>query len=182
VASGDGPTTGSTDLFLGHAIVVGSLLGSCRSVVPARAGSSVADEEAVRRLLADRADELREALERVAGRVELAVRCEPGLAAPSVPAADGRGYLQDRVRRWQWADAAAGRFAAMQDTAGVREIRLLSHRPDSVKASLLVEQPMAESVRGAVRRAVRDLSGSLSCTGPYPPYSFVSPPPTKAAA
>jgi hypothetical protein len=106
-------------------------------------------------MLAERADELLAALERVRGAVELGVRGE--VCAPPAPAASGTEYLLRRV-----ADERIHEPLASLSRASVRR-----SRPPHIGAYLVD--------RGAVdrfRARVHELGGDLVCTGPWPPYSF----------
>src|SRR5262245_4704319 len=75
-----------------------------RGVLPVRFGTTVADEAALATTLTARADEFRELLELVRGRVEIGVRGlwtpppEEPPAAAAEPEGSGRAYLMSTLR------------------------------------------------------------------------------------
>jgi hypothetical protein len=168
-----GSARASVDLMVRHAEAVSSLLATCEAVLPMRGGSRVADDQAVRDLLHSRIDELRRALDRVRGAVELAVAWEPG---PEQEAGhhvtDGRGYLADRVTAWRWADEMVDRICRLDTLSGVRQVRVLANAPAGVKASLLVGARQWAEVQAAVLATLPGARSSIRCTGPFAPYSF----------
>jgi hypothetical protein len=172
--AGSHPAT--TDQLLAHAGLVASLLQHCDAVLPVRAGTRVDGEEGVRRLLRERADEFRRGLDRVRGRVELAVRCDREPSAGEQRVTDGRAYLESRTRAWRWADGTRdllSRFALLPD---VWEVAVLRHGPTSVSGSLLVSAAAAGRVMDDVLQAGPEAAGAMRCSGPYPPYSFCAQP------
>lgn len=180
VVPDDSGVRATSGLFLQHAAIVQSLLHSCPAVLPVRAGTRLAGEDDVRQLLSDREDELRRGLQRVRGAVELAVACLPPAWAPARSVMSGREYLERSLRQWRWADDVADRISALDALGGVREVRVLSHAPSAVKASLLVEAPRADVLRREVPATVPS-PGGVRCTGPFPAYSFSNLPAAVAA-
>jgi hypothetical protein len=175
VVQRDDTEVATTELLVRHAAVVASLLEQCDAVLPVRAGTRVSDDEEVRDLLHERRQDLRLGLDRVRGGAELAVRWEPDADGASEPAVDGRTYLAGRVRAWRWADDIVQRVYELGAHADVREVKVLTHSPGSVKASLLVGRAAAGQVKDEVLASGRRVTGSLTCTGPYPPYTFCAP-------
>jgi hypothetical protein len=149
------------------------LMEQC-DLLPVRYGSRVEDDAAVARVLAERQGQLAEALERVRGAVEVAVRVLETDAAPSTaePPASGTDYLRSKTRHAKVATdvhEALGRLArASTQQAGRAGSELL-------RAAYLVD-------RGAVGSFVERVAElqkakpqlRLLCTGPWPPYSFTS--------
>jgi hypothetical protein len=160
-------------------------------LVPLRFGTVFRDEDGVREMLRERADELRDALERLRGRVELGVKVfildEPQ-SAESQPAT-GREYLLQKQRA---RDAASTVQAEALEQVRALHENLVSLADDAranppqsselsgrgepmlLNAAYLVtteQQPeftAAASDRGNARLEV-------VVTGPWPPYNFVEP-------
>jgi hypothetical protein len=142
--------------------------------LPARFGTTFEDESALRAELERHGEALRAQLERLRGCVELAVRV--GLTdAEASPVRDGRAYVETRLTRRRTQQeivretlAPLGEFAVHARTEEARS------QGEVVCASYLVPsdgvQRFAEQVRAI---ADRHPELWLSCTGPWPPYSFV---------
>lgn len=139
-----------------HEAVVEALM-AVRDLLPVRFGTRLADPAAAQAVLAERRDELLAALDRVRGAAELAVRvvAVPGAEVDAATAiADVHPPL-----------AALARASAVRRGTG----------PDLLRGAYLVDC-------GAVASATRLIAGlddalprlRLLCTGPWPPYSFVS--------
>jgi hypothetical protein len=140
----------TTEAMLAHERVVESVM-RVRALLPARFGMTLGSEDELRRVLTDRGPSLREALGAVRGCVELAVRVR----------SEGDG-----------ADDAEGAVhAALAGSARADTSFPLADGGRS--AAYLVP---AEDVRGFAERvvALQDEHPALdiSCTGPWPPYSF----------
>jgi len=138
----------SVDALWQHERVVEGLMER-GPVLPMRFGSTTHD---VGVLLEERHAELTAALERVRGAVELGVRATPD----PEPAASGTEYLMRRART-ERAHAALAEFA-----------RASVARPHA--GAYLVDRDTVD----AFRARVRELDERLTCTGPWPPYSFVA--------
>jgi Gas vesicle synthesis protein GvpL/GvpF len=140
-----------------------------RAVVPVRFGTREPGAGSVRAALAASREALLAALERVRGRVELAVRAlEPERVS------GGRAYLARRRRAAQLHEALAA--------YAVDARRRPEHGGELLRASYLVEPASL----GAFREAVMQLQASdprlkLVCTGPWPAYSFAEPEWAKAS-
>jgi Gas vesicle synthesis protein GvpL/GvpF len=136
-----------------------------RATLPMRFGTRLADAGEVRAALAEREALLVAALERVRGRVELAVRA----MEPPARAHDGRSYLLRRQKAAALHTALAARAVAAR--------RGVERAPDELlRGSYLVEQAALPSFSGAVERLQRaHPETALVCTGPWPAYSFVEP-------
>jgi hypothetical protein len=149
-----------------------------RAVLPVRFGTTVADEDTLRTLLEDRADELRAALQRVRGRVEIGVRVlwTPPPAPPDDDgsAAPGTAYLRGRLRvqsaAQRIADDVHERIAARAVAAQRRVLvtpRLL------LSGAYLVERSAIDDLLAAADAGAREHPGTeVLCTGPWPPHSF----------
>ena len=159
------------------------------AVVPCRFCTVYRDEDDLKAFLAAHATALAEALDLVAGRVELGVKAftasEPASAAEQ--AESGRAYLEARrgeQRRREELTASSSRLAAEL------HVRLLSAAEDGVVldlqsreaagrneemlfngAYLVSDRGHFEQTLGSVAREQGELQ--LELTGPWPPYNFV---------
>jgi hypothetical protein len=141
-----------------------------RAVLPMQFGSTVADTEELRRLVAERADDWCRLLDRLAGHSELIVH----LPAPPVPEAaggSGREYLMARVDAARDVDARRDELAR---TEGVRAARVLPGR-DEERVSLLVADDRADEVAERVQVWASGRGWPARLTGPWPPLSFCDP-------
>jgi len=140
--------------------------------LPARFGSSFADEQALRALLTEQQAALCAALGRVRGRCELAVSAV-WLAAPAVPdATPGRRYLLERQQR----ERIAGEMAdAVERVAGAADARrALNPRPGlALSLALLVERDAAAETAEQIVRIDGQGRVRILVSGPWAPYSFV---------
>jgi hypothetical protein len=151
-----------------HEQVVERLMDEC-TVVPMRFGSTVADEDALRDLLAERREALTAALARVRGRVELGVRALG--EAPAAPRS-GRDYLLAKLQASRHADALHEPLAGLATDAVRRAPR---DAGELLRGAYLVDG--GEVAR--FRAGVADLQDAhpemtIHCTGPWPAYSFVA--------
>ena len=155
------------DTLWAHEAVVDALLRD-GSVLPLRFGTTLENVAALHRVLHEDHERFARLLERVAGCVELAVRV--GLPERADGADDGRAYLTEKLAARRTADDVLGpleSFAAdtRRGTAGAEPV---------VKASYLVPRDdvvrFADELRGLQSRHPEL---TLSCTGPWAPYSFV---------
>jgi hypothetical protein len=143
-------------------------------VLPARFGTTFTNDSGLLDVLGREQGRLRRGLERVRGCVELAVRVE--LPAPSrASVEDGLGYVRTQLVRRQEREAVAAR--TLQPLAGhaVRtQIPGLGSDLGTLRASYLVREDDVPRFADEVRAlADRHSDLSLSCTGPWAPYSFV---------
>jgi hypothetical protein len=170
------PEEPALDALWVHENVVEALMAE-RAVLPMRFGTRLPDAEGVRAALEARRALLLDALERVGGRVELAVRAllpaaEAG-AAPAPAAATGREYLRSRLSSARSGASLHEPLAAIAVAArrwpGLAPGELL-------RASYLVEQPAVARFRATVEQLQREHpEAALLCTGPWPAYSFTEP-------
>ena len=160
--------------------------------LPVRFGTTFATDEDARASLSTQADELHSALDRVAGKSELAVTLlwaknsggrsdAPRLADPAI--GPGRRFMEERRARYAAREARKARAAELAECLVAElsiERALVWHEictSDRVAVSLAVLIP---SERAAERKAVLErLAGRFNdvvgvVSGPWPPYSFVS--------
>ncbi len=144
------------------------------AVLPLRFGTVLEDAEQLRDTLARDQGRFRRLLDRVRGCVELAVRVALP-PAPEEPAADGAAYMEGKL-----AVARQRQGAASRVLAPLRELASASSRQKSrgdgagVSESYLVPREAVEPFVAQVE-ALQDRNEglTLSCTGPWGPYSFV---------
>ena len=158
--------------------------------LPVRFGTAFATDEAAQASLAGRADELRAALDRVAGKSELAVTLlwakNSGASAPRPPdpaTGPGRRFMEERLSRHASREARKARAAELVECLVAElsvERALVWHEicaSEAVAVSLAVLIP---SERAAERKAVLErLAGRFNdvvgvVNGPWPPYSFAT--------
>jgi Gas vesicle synthesis protein GvpL/GvpF len=169
VESAEGALT--VDALTAHEQVVEALMDE-RAVLPMRFGTTFAARGALVAALAARREPMLDALERVRGRVELAVRARAEITALTVPVGTGgRDYVRARLR----ADRSAASLHEPLAALAVAARRWPSLAPGEVlRASYLVEQPDVARFRDAVQALQHEHpEAALVCTGPWPAYSFV---------
>jgi gas vesicle protein GvpL/GvpF len=121
-----------------------------RALLPVRLGTRVADAAAAAEAIAPRSAELRAALDRVRGAVEVSVRAVA--AADPPPGA---------------VEAVHVRLSALAREHARHE------GPEPLRAAYLVDRAHVDAFVAAVRALQREHAGlSVLCTGPWPPYSF----------
>jgi Gas vesicle synthesis protein GvpL/GvpF len=146
------------------------------AILPVRFGSVLADEGAARALLRRRRRDLLSRVRRVRGAVELALRASwrrgagdgPGVRPPS-----GTSYLRERLELRQ----SARRVATELDPLSA--LALWSRRTLAPEAGLpVLDTYLVDRGRVAEFVALVGQLGDylddveLTCTGPWPPYSF----------
>jgi len=184
------PGDPALDALWVHERVVERIMAD-RTVLPMRFGTKLPDDEALRAVLATRQQELLATLARVRGRVEVGIRAMQPLGgdpasnhsqpAPSVPvAATGREYLEAKLRNGRRVEREAAALHEPLASLAVAVSRQPARAPDELlRASYLIDAPVLARFRATVERLQRTHPGAaILCTGPWPPYSFV----TSAAA
>jgi hypothetical protein len=165
------------DVLWRHEDVVETLMKTC-DLLPVRFGTQVEDEHAAAMVLARQERELKAALDRVRGAVELSVRVIAGERErqPAPVFASGADYL--RAKAHQVEDETRVATAIHEPLSRLarasRRTRRLQGREALCSAYLVDRGAITFFSKGvaALRRANPDLH--LLCTGPWPPYSFVS--------
>lgn len=157
------------DALLAHERVIERLMDD-RAVLPMRFGTRLADDDAVREVLAERRQEFLEALDHVRGRVELGIRAlQPSDDRTVEPPASGRAYLESKLRNGHEVAAVHEPLAALA-AASTRHVA----RPDELlRASYLVDRAQVPRFRATVEE-LQTADAQVLCTGPWPPYSFTT--------
>jgi hypothetical protein len=169
----EAPKEPAVDALWEHERVVESLMAQ-RAVLPMRFGTKPSSADSVREQLAERRDELLEGLDRVRGRVELAVRAlEPAVRAAAVASrasTSGSDYVRTRL---------AGACALTALHKPLAELAVAARWwPERApgeprRISYLVEESAVAEFRTAVEQLQREHpEAALLCTGPWPAYSF----------
>lgn len=173
--------------LLCHERVIESLM-STYTVLPARFGTMAEDEERLQKTLEMKGAGYRANLDRVRGRVEIALRVgwetEPDVPASRPRAADvssGRGYMQALLAQSQHSRQrlAAAEELVAELTVGLDELadelveKVLPTPRLLLKAAYLVRREYVPEIRlriEALRLAYPSLA--ILATGPWPAYSF----------
>ncbi len=180
-------TTEATHIWR-HESVVEALAGVV-GTLPVRFGTFLADEAAVRAMLAERRVSFVAGLAQVRGRVEISLRAIWAEPPPPHPVSEerprsGRAYIE---RRMEEERAAALRRLRAEQTADDLYARLGHYAVASVRkvlptermllsAAYLVAREDVASFQAMVAEIGRDRPDiRLLCTGPWPAYNFVSP-------
>ncbi|MET0557653.1 MAG: GvpL/GvpF family gas vesicle protein [Solirubrobacterales bacterium] len=155
------------------------------TILPMRFGSTVTADEVLKAALAQREEEFVASLGRVRGAVELSVRAQlPRVAEPNEldppppakPSGPGTAYLLDRARQQRRGEEVAELVHRPLSGLARRSLSKVGRGdPCSFKAAYLVDEGVVETFGervGTLNETFQDLS--VSCTGPWPPYSFVS--------
>jgi hypothetical protein len=143
-------------------------------VLPARFGTLMESDAAVRALLERRACEFDEALGRVAGAHELSVRVMPQEDGQRAPG--GTGYLAARADHHRRAETL-GRMLEQRLRPFSRgcHVRIPALSGTPVAGAFLVEREMTAPFLAEAELLEAELEpAALTLTGPWPPYSFVN--------
>jgi hypothetical protein len=180
------PADPALDALWVHDRVIERLMAD-RAVLPMRFGSRLADDAALRDLLAARQEAFLAALDRVRGRVELGLRAlrrapgpgDGGRARPAAPRVrTGHDYLLSRLGTGRQVEQAAAHLHDALRALSSDARRLPARAPDElVRAAYLVDRDVVPRFRATVERLQREHpEASILCTGPWPAYSFVTAP------
>jgi hypothetical protein len=157
--------------------VIERLLGSAQALLPARFGTTFADELAARAMLRERQLDLLAALDRVGGAVEFAVSA--GWRRDSEGDADhgleltGTEYLMGRLQHQRRARDVARRLAPLSALARRDQQRVVPRAELPVRTAYLVDYARTGEFTQLVSQLGQELEDvELVCTGPWPPYSF----------
>ncbi|MBS1861186.1 MAG: GvpL/GvpF family gas vesicle protein [Actinobacteria bacterium] len=153
-----------------HEAVVERLMEEV-AVLPFRFGTTVADQGELETLLRGREEQLGKLLDEVRGAVELSVRGE--LPVPeSRPVGNGTEYMRERGRSLRSQELIREQLHRPLDDLSRRSV--LAGPGAGFKGAYLVDGDRVDAFAERVRVLSRDLDLVVSCTGPWPPYNFVS--------
>jgi hypothetical protein len=154
-----------------HEAVVDELLRA-GTLLPLRFGTTLPDVQVLRDILRRDHKRFHALLERVRGRVELAVRV--GVPVETADGRDGRSYLRARLATQRAGEEAAQLLLVPLAALASATERSRPGADPVVKASYLVPRDEVERFTVEVLELQeRHPELSVSCTGPWAPYSFV---------
>jgi len=164
-----------------YAQVVGELAAS-RPLLPARFGSVVDDPDAASGFIRQNRTELSQALDDVAGAVEIAVRVreidEAGAPGADPGRADiGTAYMARQLGRQHHAQEISDHLEPLRRVARRAKTRTLPDRATLFAGAYLVDAAAIEKFTDLLADLDRDLSSvQTHCTGPWPVDSFAPAP------
>jgi hypothetical protein len=178
----------SRNNLLCHERVIEALM-SVRTVLPARFGTTTERAERILHTLETNGDSYHANLDRVRGRVEIAMRVgwEPEADSPvarprAADVADGRSYMQALLERTQGSqrrrtmaeNLAASLTAGLAELADATVEKVMPTPQLLLKAAYLVRREHVPEIRRRIE-ALRAANPTLAilATGPWPAYSFV---------
>jgi hypothetical protein len=166
----------TADMLWAHEGVVEALMRS-RTVLPMRFGTQLRDDDAALVLLSERQGEFARRIEGVRGRVELGVRVSGRSPAPASAdrPATGTEYMTQRLGARRESDQVAASVHEPLARIADRSSRSRSVRAGEVlTASYLLPGDRVSVFTDEVKQLQeRHPELALTCTGPWPPYSFV---------
>jgi hypothetical protein len=174
---------GRADL-LEHHEIISRLAAQLDGVLPARFPTWLADADALRGELTRRQCELVEALDRVRGRVELAVTALWTTAGEEEPppeaATPGLQYLLTRQHAFSGSDRRRARAQELLEQIGrlvgteLIDVRhqLCPSATVALSSALLVPRARAEIIKTRLIRPEQDVR--ILVNGPWPPYTFAT--------
>jgi hypothetical protein len=171
----------TADALWEHEQIVEALMDD-RDVLPVRYGTCLPDDAAAAQALQDNHAEFAASLAAVRGAVELAVRVLPTKNAPptpmpSVESMSGTEYLRALARSAaQESDASRIVHEPLAGAARAVSVARANRAGELLRAAYLVDRNATESFAAHVNEIQTDNPQlRISCTGPWPPYSFVRP-------
>jgi hypothetical protein len=171
--AGDAPPPLSVEALRAHEAAVRRIADAAEACLPARFGVTASDDEALRRALAGREEELLDALALVRGREQMTLRIHgPAVPAPAFAPVVGPGtrYLEERrrARRLPELDPLRSALSGL-----VRAERVERHSEPGLLASvyhLIDRGASADYAQIVEATVVEGLRFALS--GPWPAWSF----------
>jgi hypothetical protein len=164
-----------------HERVIEGLMAD-RAVLPLRFASVLRNEGELRRLLDAREAEFEAALDRVRGRVELGVRASvggPGATPAAVvggaaAAGPGSAYIAEKLARSRAAREPADLVhAELAGFAAAATSRAVPEPEPHFAGAYLIDRERLPRFRAHVDQLrTKHPELALTCSGPWPPYSF----------
>ena len=171
----------TTDALWQHEQIVEALMDD-RDVLPVRYGTCLPDEAAAAQTLQDNRAAFAVSLEAVRGAVELAVRVLAAKPSPSGPmpsegSMSGTEYLRARARSAaEESDLIRSVHEPLVRAARAATLARATRTGELLRAAYLVERNATESFAAHINEIQTDNPRlRITCTGPWPPYSFVRP-------
>ena len=174
--AGDGGEA-TAELLWRHERVVEALMED-RDLLPVRYGTQVPDEDAAVKALDANHDRLIESLARVRGAVEIAVRvldADPQPVSPAEMPTTGTAYLRAKAGQMRvHDDALRAVHEPLSAVSRAQTTRPVGLPGELLHAAYLVDHDAVQEFSSVVERLQKDHpTWRLTCTGPWPPYSFV---------
>ena len=166
----------SDEVVLEHARVVDALAAENAAVLPARFGRGFTDATALRSAVAERATELQQALARVRGCAELAVRVlAPTNGGRGSPGSGGE-YMRARLDEQRRTDRLAEELHAPLAELARATTKSVGASPELLlSGAYLVPRDAVDRFEARVAElSANHPELTLACTGPWPPYSFAT--------
>jgi len=172
-----GAAPGSDDRVqaaLVHGRVVESLREQADAVLPVRLGEDFVDDAALEAAVAPRAHALQERLEEVRGCVEVGLRVVGDVLPAGEEPCDGASYMRMRLAPLRLRSALEESLhAPLERRAKAARVAPFGSAPLMLEASYLVSEGAVDDFAGeAVDLASAWPRLSVTCTGPWAPYSF----------
>jgi hypothetical protein len=165
----------SEDAILAHAEVIEQLAVVNEALLPARFGRGYAGRDALAEAIKDRDAQIREALERVRGCVEIGLRVfdEAG-GTNGAEGSSGREYMLRRLDEVRATERLAAELhERLAAAARASTSRVLATPQLLLSAAYLLPRAKVEPFQVAVEEAEHEWPDfTFVCTGPWPPYSF----------
>jgi Gas vesicle synthesis protein GvpL/GvpF len=143
-----------------------------RSMIPARFGSVLDDDDAVLDMLSARHETLLAVIGQTRGAVELALRAtweQP----PEPDSQTGTGYLRTRMQLRQRAREVADGLMPLGRLSRTSRCELPGRPQEPMRCAYLVDRDKVDDFAASVQQLDEQLADvELVCTGPWPPYSF----------
>lgn len=170
-----GPTPPRTSETLWEYEHVVERIAARHTLVPARFGSILDDDDAVREMLGANSQQFLEALERIKGAVEVALSASWEQPAPANDDSQtGSGYLSARLEMRRRAREVAGELTPLRKLARTSRCELPAQPAHPMRCAYLLDRDRIDEFAAVVAQLDAELANvDLVCTGPWPPYSFV---------
>lgn len=164
------------EAVLGHAGVVDALAAANAAVLPARFGRGFGDATALRSAVAERSTELQQALARVRGCAELAVRVLAPTNGGRGAVESGGEYMRARLDDQRRTDRLAEELHAPLASLARAATKSVGASPELLlSGTYLVPRDALDRFEARVAELGADHPElTLACTGPWPPYSFAT--------
>jgi Gas vesicle synthesis protein GvpL/GvpF len=170
-----------------------SAIASEAEILPARFGTVFRNEQSLRKHISASAPEITRDFKRIKGAEEWGVKVFAGkpAAAPMLPVRSGKDYLKAKAAQLPQRGLPSdvdGQLAEFENA--LRRVALESAAVGNIsrgqrglkfQTSLLVKRKDRKRLESVLRKFSQRWAEAcqIECTGPWPPYSFVSPRPQR---
>jgi hypothetical protein len=147
-------------------------LAASHPILPARFASILDDDAAVLEMLQARREQLTAVLEHTRGAVELALRAmweQP----PEPESQTGAGYMKARLQLRQRGREVAAELMPLDKLSRSSRCQLPARPQEPLRCAYLVDRELIDDFVASVEQLDHRLPNvQISCTGPWPAYSF----------